>query len=611
MSKRLKTYVSLSDQALLERLSNGDGGAYQELWARHIDAALRVARRVAPGHAEDIASEAFLTVYSQVTNGTSTVSSFRAYLFTVMRNIAAKLHQENSRYVNDPEMFLEELSALEDASSSVEVVEESRTLLASFLALPERWQRVLWLTEIEGRKRSDIATEFGLQPNAVSVLTRRARAGLREEWLRQQVPPTLTGDEGHIGALIPSLVIGEITSSERDRVQEHLGQCAPCRRAYGNVHAAYRSRRKGALLITSGFGALGVVLAPATTPLGVVSVASALGIGALAAGAAAVVGGILGVGIIIAPSTPDPAETAPQAASVPYDPPVPAGLFSQPSPIAVAAPSPASPPVNAAGPDASQVPPAPVADPSATALPDVALVLSPEPPGQVPDYPLPLPTPPTPADPSTVPPPTGGEPGNVPSNAGPKVALSFPSSSYIAPVLSGSASEGSQVAVQVDDDLYLTAVNADSTWTYDLRSLGLPAGEHRASVWIVAPDSSTSTSSVTSFVIDDLGLVGLEDGTLVDLGTEEGDQGLVFTLTGSPLSTVCIASDVGQSATISLDENGSATKRIRFLTSGVYGLHLAACDSSYFGPEQIRTVWASRGIFDPWGDEPLFEVIEP
>lgn len=56
-----------SDAELLSLLRAGETEAYTELWRRHIQAALRVARRLAPGQADDLASESFLAVYHQVT----------------------------------------------------------------------------------------------------------------------------------------------------------------------------------------------------------------------------------------------------------------------------------------------------------------------------------------------------------------------------------------------------------------------------------------------------------------------------------------------------------------------------------------------------------------
>jgi len=86
-TERLSADLAETDTILISRLRSGDNTAYTALWAKHVDAALRVARRITPNHAEDLVSEGFLALYQQIAvkkNGPD--SAFRAYLFTVMRN---------------------------------------------------------------------------------------------------------------------------------------------------------------------------------------------------------------------------------------------------------------------------------------------------------------------------------------------------------------------------------------------------------------------------------------------------------------------------------------------------------------------------------------------
>ncbi|NQX28138.1 sigma-70 family RNA polymerase sigma factor [Microbacteriaceae bacterium VKM Ac-2854] len=588
-------HAGLSDEELLSLLRESDSHAYQELWSRHIGAALRFARRTAPRQAEDLAAEAFLAVYHQVTAGGGPTSAFRAYLFTVMRNTAQRWQRESNRYVLEPDW--EETAADGDATSAVESAEEARTLLRAFEALPERWQRVLWLTEIEGRRRPAIAAEFGLRPNAVSVLYRRAQAGLREEWLKQQIPAALRETDGHIAAQIPGLVMGTVPASTRLSAQSHLRTCASCAEAYSSANAAFRSRRKGALLITGGFAALGVVLPAASAPVGTVAVASAIGLGFVIAGAATVVSGILGVGLLVAPLVPGP--TPPPAAVGQDEAPPPTSTDQSDS-------------AESQDTEVVTVDSAPLVvdatpTPAPTSGPDPAtdILLQQQSADSLPDYPLPLPTPPEPVDPDTVP-----VPGDGPDDTRPFVEASYPSTAYLAPSLGGEADAGTQVAIDVDGDLYLTTATEEG-WSYDLRPLGLPAGQHTATVWTIAEDGTTTPASAVTFEISELVVEGLDDGLLVDRESEEGIQGTLFSVTAAPSSTVCLASDTGQTATIQTDEQGYAQRRIRFITSGVYGMHLAVCDGEYFGPEKTSTIWASAGIFDPWVDEPQFEIVDP
>ena len=62
-AEQISADATASDEALITRLRGGDNTAYTALWVKHVDAALRVARRVTPGHAEDLVSEGFIALY--------------------------------------------------------------------------------------------------------------------------------------------------------------------------------------------------------------------------------------------------------------------------------------------------------------------------------------------------------------------------------------------------------------------------------------------------------------------------------------------------------------------------------------------------------------------
>lgn len=167
-SARICTTVdvdSMNDEALLSLVRQGNVDAYEQLWRRHIDAALQVASRVSPGNGEDLASEAFLAVFNQVAkNGAGPKSSFRAYLLTTIRNTAMRWNRDARMTVLTPEL---EVVTPDDGLITFEAQARAAQVLDAFKALPDRWQRVLWMTEIEGVPRLQIAKEIGIKPNAV------------------------------------------------------------------------------------------------------------------------------------------------------------------------------------------------------------------------------------------------------------------------------------------------------------------------------------------------------------------------------------------------------------------------------------------------------------
>ena len=84
-------YADQPDDELILCVRSGDYDAYAELWRRYFPLAVAVARRsTSRFDPEDLASEAFLTVFSAIRNGSGPVYAFRVYLMTVVRNMSAK-----------------------------------------------------------------------------------------------------------------------------------------------------------------------------------------------------------------------------------------------------------------------------------------------------------------------------------------------------------------------------------------------------------------------------------------------------------------------------------------------------------------------------------------
>jgi len=585
--------AELTDVQLLDRLRDGDAAAYEELWLRHVGAARRAATRIAPTDQDDLVSEAFLAIYRQVlVEGKGPQTSFRAYLFTVMRNIAARWYREGRPFISDPEA---DTTVDERGYELIEREHDAAQLLDAFRALPARWQRVLWLSEVEEVGRPAIAAEFGIGANAVSALQRRARGGLREQWLAQHIPKSLRDDEGHVAAALPARVV---TGKSRDPlVDRHLAACEQCRRAEADLRHAYGNGR-GAAASISGLAALGVILPSATAVWAApasVSVAAGVGL-ALLGSAAAAVGALmigLGTGFITLPfSFPGSAQAIETTPSAPAGAaPIPALVLPSTPPITL---QPTAPGVST--PDE----PAPID----FWLPD-------GPYAEVPTRPAP-----TPATPGSVPPPAGSgttpgggtTPGTGTPPAAPVVAAASPASTYMAPKLSGAAPEGSTVAIGVADAVYTVEPSPEGTWAFDLRSLALPAGDYAAEVWTVR-DGVSSMAATVPFTITPVSVTGFEGDVLMDL-EDASTNGLVFTLTGPASGTACVSSDVGQTATIPLNADGTVTRRIRFLTTGFYALTFSACSDDYAGPGVDQSKWVSNGIFDPWGNDPYFEIDE-
>ncbi|WP_198676182.1 sigma-70 family RNA polymerase sigma factor [Kribbella monticola] len=251
-----------SDAELISRVRAGDLEAYGELFGRHHHAAVRMARQLVPaGDADDLASDAFAKVLDALRGGGGPDLSFRAYLLTTVRRVhvdrirAGRKVQSTddiASYERDPEGF-------EDPTVTGF---ESGAAAKAFASLPERWQAVLWHTEVEGEKPAAIAPLLGLTANGVSALAYRAREGLRQAYLQQHLAD-VAGDRCRwTTERLGAYVRGGLTKRENHNVREHLDDCAKCTAVYlelVEVNSALPALLAPALLGTAGIGYLAAV----------------------------------------------------------------------------------------------------------------------------------------------------------------------------------------------------------------------------------------------------------------------------------------------------------------------------------------------------------------
>lgn len=385
-----------SDAELLRAVRGGDGGAWGLLWHRHHDAALRYARRLYWSRAEDLVSESFLAIYQQLRTGDSgPESSFRAYLKTVMRNTSARWHADAGRVLD-----AEDVDQVDprDGLRHVERESGSADVLAAFGALPARWQRVLWLSEVDQAGRPVIARELGITPNAVSALQRRARAGMKYQWLLRQVPTGLRADAAHVARLLPQHVAHPRNAALAAEVAAHLLTCMLCADLLRGMHASV-ARAQGGALSAVLLGAVGAGV-PVTASLSAGSAAAATITTGASAGAlawlfaggvtAATVGGLVATALLTAPSAvvpPADAFPVPAATSSPDPSPdptadaeavrveAPASVVPVPDPAVEADADPAAEPV----PDPVAGAPDPVVEPGQVSSPDIPPAVAPSP----------------------------------------------------------------------------------------------------------------------------------------------------------------------------------------------------------------------------------------
>ncbi len=219
--------TEVSDQDLVLLARSGDSSAFGELWTRHAQSGIVVARGFTSSlEADDLVSEAFTRIYQRILDGGGPDGAFRPYLYTTIRNLARRWGGgRNDIQIEDIEDLRDD-SIPEDPTA---VALDARLTGSAFQSLPERWQSVLWYTEVEGMSPQAVAPLLGLTANGVSALAYRAREGLRTAWLQAHVSDAgATEDCRWVTGRLGEHARNSLTSKEKARFSSHIAECERC-----------------------------------------------------------------------------------------------------------------------------------------------------------------------------------------------------------------------------------------------------------------------------------------------------------------------------------------------------------------------------------------------
>ncbi|MEV8437200.1 sigma-70 family RNA polymerase sigma factor [Actinosynnema sp. NPDC051121] len=376
-----------SDAELIDSVRAGDIDAYGQLYERHVSAAHNLARQLARSSAEadDLVSDAFAKVLDTLRAGRGPDSSFRAYLLTALRHTAYDKTRRDRKLelADDVAEVAPEATSVPFSDTAVAGLERSMAAKA-FARLPERWQTVLWHTEIEGQSPAEVAPLLGLTANGVSALAYRAREGLKQAYLQVHLAETRSERCRATVDRLGAWTRGGLSKRETTQVEAHLDECTNCRALAAELADVNGALRGIIAPLVLGVGATGYLAAAGAGTAKAAAVATAAGTGGAAGAAASVPRQFLGA--------------AASAAALVIA--VAIGLASggeQEVPAAQAVPAPTTQPAQPTRPPAP-TPPPPVVVPSP----------------ELPPEPTPEPTPSPAAEPTPVPAPTP-EPAPTPS----------------------------------------------------------------------------------------------------------------------------------------------------------------------------------------------------
>ena len=152
--------VTLSDDLLMRQIGYGDANAFEELYRRHVRAALLVARRhgASPELAEEVVQEAFVALWRRAAQYRSDRGSVAAWLATIVRNrVTDAWRRAAARPSQVPEGSAPEAAA--DAADLA--VEERLAVRAQVAALPDDQREAIVLSYFGGLTHEQIAAANG------------------------------------------------------------------------------------------------------------------------------------------------------------------------------------------------------------------------------------------------------------------------------------------------------------------------------------------------------------------------------------------------------------------------------------------------------------------
>lgn len=275
---------SASDADLIRLVRDGDSAAYEHLFVRHREVAIRYARRIADSErAEDLCAEAFAKILDLLQRGKGPDVAFRAYLLTTVRTSHLNTIRASSREDLVPDH--EPISRMTPTVDNPDARFDASAIYRAFDTLPERWRAALWLTSVEGLSNDEASKHLGVRVNAVASLAFRARAGLRQAYLREHLLEITDPQCRRIIELLPGYLRGSVSDRRRALIDTHLAGCASCTTAA--LELTEVNSRLGAVLAPLalvGLGGAAVVIPAKATTLTAVGVASLIGTGSAVGG---------------------------------------------------------------------------------------------------------------------------------------------------------------------------------------------------------------------------------------------------------------------------------------------------------------------------------------
>ena len=168
--------------AVLKAAAGGDQDAFGWLWHELQPRLLRYFSVVAPGAAEDLASETWLGVVGGIGRFTGSEPAFRAWVFTIARHEALDWRRRAARRPTQdlPAGGVVEVAAPDDPAATALEAMSTRAALGLVATLPADQAEAIVLRVVAGLDVAGVAEIMGKRPGTVRVLTHRGLRRLAE-----------------------------------------------------------------------------------------------------------------------------------------------------------------------------------------------------------------------------------------------------------------------------------------------------------------------------------------------------------------------------------------------------------------------------------------------
>ncbi|MEX2280880.1 MAG: sigma-70 family RNA polymerase sigma factor [Gemmatimonadota bacterium] len=170
----------MSESELLHRVLAGDPAAERQLYDLHVDRVYRLAYRLAGGNsdlAQDFTQESFLRAFDRLKEFKGK-SAFSTWLHAITVSVSLNGLRKAKRH-SQREADLEE-GALVYSTTRISEPDLKTRMRKAIAALPERYQTVFLMYDVEGYTHEEIGNVLGMPIGTSKARLSRAREKLRE-----------------------------------------------------------------------------------------------------------------------------------------------------------------------------------------------------------------------------------------------------------------------------------------------------------------------------------------------------------------------------------------------------------------------------------------------